>query len=248
MQAGVPEEIRQAEKQQALAADPLPAAEQAALWDLLGQPGGISGREAARQLQRAQPIGQHVTWSHTTVINQLRLWESGGKVERTGRGKADTRWHALPAGTAPKTAPATPPPYLHAVPDDARPGQRAAAPSAPAALPMPGRDRDDEDQADEGEVLDAGRVPGAGQLTTQQAAVMVAFWALQNGAEHAIAAARASGMPDAVIVYALHLAEQETSYVKAEVRQILTDSEAPVPAWLSQDAGRPPAGDQSAAR
>ena len=57
MQAGTPDAARQAEKRQALAEDPLPAAEQAQLWKLISQPGGISGREAARQLQRAQPAG-----------------------------------------------------------------------------------------------------------------------------------------------------------------------------------------------
>lgn len=91
-----------------------------------------------------------------------------------------------------------------------------------------------------GEVV--GRVLGCGQPTTQQAALMVAFWALQHGAEHAIERARASGMPDAVLVYALHLAEEETDYVKAEVRQMLLDGGAPVPAGLE------PGDDQSAAR
>jgi hypothetical protein len=225
MQAGVPDEVRQAEKQQALAADPLPAAEQAALWDLVSQPAGISGREAARQLQRPQP-GRNITWSHTTVINQLRLWESDGKVERTGR-RSDTRWHAVPAGTAPRT------PYLHAVADDEPP---AAAPAT------------DQDSGGTGGEI-TGQVPGPGEFTGQDAALMVAFWALRNGAEHAIEAARAARMPDPVIVYALHLAENEPDYVKAEVRQILADAGAPVPAWPSQDtAGGPPAGDRSAAR
>ena len=76
---------------------------------------------------------------------------------------------------------------------------------------------------------------------------MVAFWALQNGAEHAIEAARAGGMPDPVIVYALHLAEQEADYVKAEARRILLEGGAPVPAWLGQDDGEPPAGHRSVA-
>ena len=222
MTAGVPDAIRQAEKQEALAADPLPAAEQAALRDLVSQPGGISGREAARQLQRPQP-GRSITWSHTTVINQLRLWEAGGTVERTGRGRADTRWHAVPAGSAPRT------PYLHAVADD-----------PPAAAP----DQDTGGQAGE----TAAQVPGPAQLTREQAAVTVASWALHRGAEHAITAARAAGIPDPVIVYALHLAENETDYVKAETRQILTTAGAPAPAWPGQGTSAgPPAGDRSAA-
>ena len=243
MQAGVPDAARQAEKRQSLAEDPLPAAEQAQLWQLISQPGGISGREAARQLQRAHPAGRRLTWSHTTVINQLRLWESDSKAGRTGRGRSDTRWHAIPDGAAPRTVP-----YLHAVPDDTRPDQPPAVPAdpAPPATQTAVPDRDGQDQADSGDVLEPGRVLGPGQLTTQQAAVMVAFWALSNGTEHAVEAARAGGMPDPVIVYALHLAENETGYVKAEVRRILLEGGAPVPAWLDGD-GEPPAGRRSAA-
>ena len=91
--------------------------------------------------------------------------------------------------------------------------------------------------------MEDGQVPGRRQLSTQQAALMVAFWALQNGTEHAIATARASGMPDAILVYALHLAEEEADYVKAEARRMLHDGGAPVPAWLT-----PGSDDQSAAR
>jgi hypothetical protein len=226
MQAGVPDEVRQAEKQQALAADPLPAAEQAALWDLVSAPGGISGREAARQLQRPQP-GRSITWSHTTVINQLRLWESGGRVERTGRGRSDTRWHAVPAGSAPRT------PYLHAVAD--------------GEPPAPAPDQDQDAGGTGGELT--GQVLGPGEFTGQQAALMVAFWVLKNGAENAIEAARACGMPDPVIVYALHLAENEPDYVKAETRQVLADAGVPVPAWLGPGtAGGAPAGDRSEVR
>jgi hypothetical protein len=242
MQAGTPDAARQEEKRQALAADPLPAAEQAQLWELISQPGGISGREAARLLQRAQPAGRRTAWSHTTVINQLRLWESDGKAGRTGRGRSGTRWHALPEGSAPRP---TPVPYLHAVDT----GQHQPPPVPPGPAPEAAQTavsgRDDEDQEDE--VPGPGQVLGPGQLTTQQAALMVAFWALHRGAEHAIEAARGGGMPDAVIVYALHLAEEETEYVKAEARRILLEGGAPVPAWPGQDAGDPPAGHRSVA-
>jgi hypothetical protein len=242
MQAGTPDAARQEEKRQALAADPLPAAEQAQLWQLVSPPGGISGREAARLLQRAQPAGRRATWSHTTVINQLRVWESDGKVERTGSGRSDTRWHALAPGAVPKAVPV---PYLHAVPD--RGGQAPAGPPGTAAAHTAGPGHDP-DQDDPGRVLEDGQVLGPGQFTTQQAAVMVAFWALQNGTEHAIETARRSGMADAVLVYALHLAEEEAGYVKAEARRILLEGGAPVPAWLGEDAGEPPGGHRGVAR
>jgi hypothetical protein len=247
MQAGTPDAARQEEKRQALAADTLPAAEQAQLWQLVSQHGGISGREAARLLQRDRPAGRRATWSHTTVINQLRVWESDGKVERTGSGRSDTRWHALAPGGVPKAVPV---PYLHAVPDHDRPGQVPAGPPGPAAAHTAGPGPDQNPgQDDPGRVLEADQVLGPGQLTTQQAAVMVAFWALQNGTEHAIETARRSGMADAVLVYALHLAEEEAGYVKAEVRRILLEGGAPVPAWLGEDnTGEPPGGRQGVAR
>ena len=228
MAAGAPDEVREAEKREALAADPLPPDGQAALWELLSAPGGISGREASRQLQRTQPIGGRAGWSHTTVINQLRIWEADSRVERTGRGRSGTRWHAITPGTALRTAPS---PWLHAVPDD----NTSPEPAGPG--------HDPGENQGQVEVVEDERVPGSRQLSTQQAALMVAFWALQNGTEHAIAMARASGMPDAVLVYALHLAEEEADYVKAEARRMLHDGGALVPAWLT-----PGSDGQSAAR
>jgi hypothetical protein len=226
MAAGVPDQIREAEKREALAADPLPEDGQAALWELVSQPGGISGREASRQLQRARPSAGRAGWSHTTVINQLRIWEASGQVERTGRGRSGTRWHAVTPGTEPRP---TPVPWLHAVPDQHGAKDQGGAEDQ-------GGSSEDQSGVD-------GEATGDGQLSTQQAALMVSFWALQHGTEHAIAAARASGMPDPVLVYALHLAEHEADYVRAEARRILADAGAPVPAWL-----RPGGDGQSAAR
>jgi hypothetical protein len=124
MAAGAPDEVREAEKREALAADPLPPDGQAALWELLSQPVGISGREASRQLQRTRPSAGRATWSHTTVINQLRLWEAGGQVERTGRGRADTRWRAINPASSASTDPV---PYLHALPAWPGDGDESAA-------------------------------------------------------------------------------------------------------------------------
>ena len=77
---------------------------------------------------------------------------------------------------------------------------------------------------------------------------MVACWALQHGAEHAIDTARACGMPDAVLVYALHLAEEEADYVKGEARQMLHDGGAPIPAWLMRGSADPERGQMSPIR
>jgi hypothetical protein len=65
--------------------------------------------------------------------------------------------------------------------------------------------------------------------------LMVASWALQNGAGYAAGVARTMGMPDEAAARALRLAADDPDYVKAHTRRILLQGGAPVPAWLGDD-------------
>jgi hypothetical protein len=82
----------------------------------------------------------------------------------------------------------------------------------------------------------AEQVHGPGEISAEQVVMMTAFWALQNGAEHATRTARAMGMPDEDLERALRLAADDPEYVKAGARRILTEAGAPVPAWVGEDA------------
>ena len=82
----------------------LPEADQAAILAMLAAPGGVSTRAAAAGL----------SWSHTTVHQQLQRWRLEGVAEMRGTGSA-RRWH-LTGRAAGSQHPAAYPP-LHAVPD-----------------------------------------------------------------------------------------------------------------------------------
>jgi hypothetical protein len=222
MQAGTPDAQRDAEKQaylaerQAQQADPistrpLPAAEQAGLWRLINQPGGISGREAARQLERSDQTGARSTWSYETVLKQLRLWEAEGKIERGGRGKSDNRWHALAPGQEPAG------PRLYPVPDAPSPGDAETAVSDGACEP---------DQ-----------VYGPDTSTPQELVMTAAIWGLRDpDLASAAEGARQAGMPEPVVQQAMELLANDRDYIIREARRTLTEARAPIPPWL----GGPP--------
>ena len=65
----------------------LPAADQAALRDLLARPEGVSSREAERVLP----------WGRTKIIQQLARWRDEGTAELRGS-RATARWHAAGPG------------------------------------------------------------------------------------------------------------------------------------------------------
>ena len=82
----------------------LPEADQAAILAMLAAPGGVSTRAAAAGL----------SWSHTTVHQQLQRWRLEGVAEMRGTGSA-RRWHLTGRAAGGQHAAVYPP--LHAVPD-----------------------------------------------------------------------------------------------------------------------------------